>query len=188
MTIVHICLTGVYTEGWTYQENLLSKYHSKMGHDVVLIASTLTYDNSGRKCTTSKSAYKNQDGVFVIRLKEKKDNPDRKFRRFPKLYDTLTNINPDILFVHKMEDVLLWVQTGNAVAITSNRTIEKQNAHVVLREIQMEEARGHDVAMAWHKSNYNPAIALFMEMLEQHCRRQDSSAAAGSNEKEQEFG
>ncbi len=103
MTIVHICLTGVYTEGWTYQENLLSKYHSKMGHDVVLIASTLTYDNSGRKCTTSKSAYKNQDGVFVIRLKEKKDNPDRKFRRFPKLYDTLTNINPDILFVHSCQ-------------------------------------------------------------------------------------
>ena len=88
----------------------------------------------------------------------------------------------------KMEDVLLWVQTGNAVAITSNRTIEKQNAHVVLREIQMEEARGHDVAMAWHKSNYNPAIALFMEMLEQHCRRQEGSAAAGGNEKEQEFG
>ena len=74
-----------------------------MGHDVVLIASTLTYDNSGRKCTTSKSAYKNQDGVFVIRLKEKKDNPDRKFRRFPKLYDTLTNINPDILFVHSCQ-------------------------------------------------------------------------------------
>ncbi len=97
-------------------------------------------------------------------------------------------IHPDILFVHKMEDVLLWVQTGNAVAITSNRTIEKQNAHVVLREIQMEEARGHDVAMAWHKSNYNPAIALFMEMLEQHCRRQEGSAAAGGNEKEQEFG
>lgn len=74
-------------------------------------------------------------------------------------------IHPDVMFVHKMEDVLLWVQTGNAVAITSNRTIEKQNSHVILREIGMEEAKGHDVAMAWHKNNYNPAIALFMEML-----------------------
>lgn len=75
-------------------------------------------------------------------------------------------IHPDVLFVHKMEDVMLWVQTGNAVAITTNRTIEKQNPHVVLREICMDEAKGHDVAMAWHRNNYNPAIALFMEMLE----------------------
>ena len=30
----------------------------------------------------------------------------------------------------------------------------------------MDEAKDHDVAMAWHRNNYNPAIALFMEMLE----------------------
>lgn len=75
-------------------------------------------------------------------------------------------IYPDVMFVQKMEDVMLWVQTGNAVAITSDRTIEKQNPYVVLREIHMEEAKGHDVTAAWHKNNYNPAIALFMEMLE----------------------
>lgn len=75
-------------------------------------------------------------------------------------------IHPEVRFVHKMEEAMLWVETGNAVTITSDRTIEKQNPHVVLREIQMEEAKGHDVTMAWHKNNYNPAIALFMEMLE----------------------
>ena len=46
-------------------------------------------------------------------------------------------IHPDFLLVEKMEDVMLWVQTGNGVAITSDRTIEGQNPHVVLRNIDM---------------------------------------------------
>lgn len=85
-------------------------------------------------------------------------------------YQYITNlcdrcgIHPDIMQVDKMEDVLLWVQTGNGVAITSNRTIEKYNPNVVIREIDVSEAKGHDVAIAWRKNNYNPAIAIFMEM------------------------
>ena len=87
-------------------------------------------------------------------------------------YQYITNlldrcgIHPDMMQVDKMEDVMLWVQTGNGVAITSNKTIEKQNPNVVIREIPMPEAKGHDVTMAWRKNNYNPAIAIFMEMLE----------------------
>ena len=75
-------------------------------------------------------------------------------------------IHPDFLLVEKMEDVMLWVQTGNGVAITSDRTIEGQNPHVVLRNIDMLEAKNHNITMAWRKNNYNPAIAIFMEMLE----------------------
>lgn len=75
-------------------------------------------------------------------------------------------IHPDFLLVEKMEDVMLWVQTGNGVAITSDRAIEGQNPHVVLRNIDMPEAKNHNITMAWRKNNYNPAIAIFMEMLE----------------------
>ena len=75
-------------------------------------------------------------------------------------------IHPDFLLVEKMEDVMLWVQTGNGVAITSDRTIEGQNPHVVLRNIDMPEAKNHNITIAWRKNNYNPAIAIFMEMLE----------------------
>ncbi len=77
-----------------------------------------------------------------------------------------SGIHPDILWANKMEDILLWVQTNSAVAITTNRTTEKQNPFVVLREMDLEESRGHDVTMAWHKSNYNPAISIFMELLD----------------------
>ena len=67
--------------------------------------------------------------------------------------------------VDKLEDTLLWVETGNYVTITSDKTIEKNNPGVVIRDIDFAEAKNHDITAAWRKNNYNPAIALFMEML-----------------------
>ena len=63
--------------------------------------------------------------------------------------------------------MLLWVEMGLGVAVTSNRTIERQNPRVVIRELHTPEVKGHDMTVAWRKSNYNPAIALFMEQIEQ---------------------
>lgn len=77
-------------------------------------------------------------------------------------------VTPNITQVDKMEDVLLWVQMGDGVAITTNRTIERQNPCVVIRELPMPEAKGHDITMAWRRDNYNPAIALFMALIEGH--------------------
>lgn len=77
-------------------------------------------------------------------------------------------ISPQVTQVAKNEDVLLWVEMGLGVAVTSNRTIERHNPRVVIRELNMPEVKGHDTAMAWRKSNYNPAIALFMELMEGH--------------------
>ena len=100
MKIVHICLTGVYTEGWSYQENLLSKYHKRLGYDVTLIASEWMYDNDGNKTVSKQSNYVNPDGIKIIQKKKKKGDPDRKFRRFPDLFFTLSKEKPNILFVH----------------------------------------------------------------------------------------
>jgi len=75
-------------------------------------------------------------------------------------------ISPGAVQVEKNEDVLLWVEMGLGVAVTSNRTIEQQNPRVVIRELNMPEVKGHDMTMAWRKGNYNPAIALFMELVE----------------------
>ena len=75
-------------------------------------------------------------------------------------------ISPGVIQVEKNEDVLLWVEMGLGVAVTSNRTIERQNPRVVIRELNMPEVKGHDMTMAWRKSNNNPAVALFMELME----------------------
>ncbi len=96
-------------------------------------------------------------------------------------YQYITNllskagISPGVIQVEKNEDVLLWVEMGLGVAVTSNRTTEWQNPRVVIRELNMPEVKGHDVTMAWRKSNYNPAIALFMELVEQSRQNQCST-------------
>lgn len=103
MKIVHICISGVYTEGWSYQENLLSKYHAKLGNEVTLIANKLKYDDSGKKVETEESDYINEYGVKVVRLAEKSGKPLSKFQRYPDLYRTIENEEPNILFVHSCQ-------------------------------------------------------------------------------------
>lgn len=100
MKIVHICLGGVYTEGWSYQENFLSKYHAKLGNEVTLISNMLMYDDAGKKVEAKETTYINDVNVKIIRLKEKKGKPLSKFQRYPDLFQTLVDEGPDILFVH----------------------------------------------------------------------------------------
>ena len=40
MKIVHLCLCGLFGEKYAYQDNLLTKYHKKMGNEVTIIAPT----------------------------------------------------------------------------------------------------------------------------------------------------
>ena len=54
MKIVHICLAGPFTDGWNYQDNMISKYHKKMGFDVTVIASQWIR-NEGEIVKTSKT-------------------------------------------------------------------------------------------------------------------------------------
>ena len=81
-------------------------------------------------------------------------------------------ISPEVQYVEKNDDVLLWVEMGCGIAVTSNRTVERYNPKVVIRELNMPEVKGHDVTVAWRRSNYNPAIALFMELMEKEAAKQ----------------
>ena len=48
MRILHICVTGPYTDGFNYQENMLTKYQAKAGHEVHLIASQWEWSKGGK--------------------------------------------------------------------------------------------------------------------------------------------
>ncbi len=104
MKILHICLCGPMTDGFTYQENLLTKYHKKMGHDVYVITSCWYYNDYGEIEKTFPSEYVNRDNVKIIRL-DCKQKFSSKFKVFKKLYDNIENINPDILFIHGVQFV-----------------------------------------------------------------------------------
>lgn len=105
MKILHICVTGPYTDGFNYQENLLTKYQAKNGYEVHIIASEWRWGQDGKiaKCKEEKE-YKNQDGVFIHRLKiKRKKDIFYRYKRFEYLGKTIEKIEPDIIFIHNLQ-------------------------------------------------------------------------------------
>lgn len=100
--ILHLCMGSFFADGYAYQENILPKYHKKLGFEVEVIASTQTFDNKGRIIFLDPSApYYNEYGIRVTRLPYKMDNRvGRKLKRYIGLYDAISESKPDIIFIH----------------------------------------------------------------------------------------
>lgn len=101
MKILHIAPNSPYNEGWGYQDNLLPKYHQKLGHEVTLIVTDLMHQD-GTLVRTAPEDYRRPDGVRVIRLAR---------RQYPIAYLTnlcakmqlgslLEELGPDFVFFH----------------------------------------------------------------------------------------
>lgn len=103
MKIVHFCLSCFYIDKFAYQENELVSQNVADGHDVVVIASTETYDDDCRLHYLSPSRYKGGEGARVIRLPYRKFLPHflmRKLRIHPSVYDLLRKEAPDVILFH----------------------------------------------------------------------------------------
>ena len=102
MKILHICLTGIFTEGFTYQENLIVKYHRLAGYEVAVAASTVVRDSSGGTTEYSgEPSYTDSLGVRIHRLSTRFPSQIyRTLRRFAGLRDVLESSCPDIVFIH----------------------------------------------------------------------------------------
>lgn len=101
MKIVHIMLCGPVTDGWSYQDNLLTKYHRKLGYEVTMITSQWVWGENSRLVKFEKSDYQNENDVKVIRLPIKgKDDHSRKFKRYKGIKQAIELEKPDILFIH----------------------------------------------------------------------------------------
>ncbi|OJU28233.1 MAG: hypothetical protein BGN92_07935 [Sphingobacteriales bacterium 41-5] len=103
LKIVHLCLSSFYIDNYSYQENLLPKFHMKLGHDVTVVASLVSFDNNGIPCLLSSSGeYFSKEGYKVIRLDYKR--PNYKFNKFVRIYGNLMRVlkkeNPDVIFIH----------------------------------------------------------------------------------------
>ena len=48
MKVVHLCLACFYPDGYSYQENMLPKYHARMGLETAVIASLVSFDENGQ--------------------------------------------------------------------------------------------------------------------------------------------
>lgn len=99
MRIVHVQLSGPYMPGMGYQENILSKKHQELGHNVSLISYSDNKDID--QCI---------DGVDIYFLKKRNDNSILKripivrilIYKFVGLYDKLEELHPDVIFIHSV--------------------------------------------------------------------------------------
>lgn len=87
-----------YTDGWSYQENLLMKYHIKMGHDVTMLTSKKCY-SGGKLTEDDKAEFYDSNGARIIRL-EYKNKGFGKLPTYKGFYSLLCDIKPDIIFSH----------------------------------------------------------------------------------------
>lgn len=101
--IVHTCLCGAMTDGLTYQENIMTKYHRRMGLEVTIIASQYEWSKEGKKVLTDRTNYRNNDDVKVIRIPVRRGTVDSRLKVYPDLYKTVEAEQPDILFIHSCQ-------------------------------------------------------------------------------------
>lgn len=104
MKILHLCST-TYIDGWGYQDNLLPEYQRKLGYDVHVIAPgnhfPLFVKQKDIDTIKSKGNNYNIKGVEIHRIPTYLSTSNQSFVYY-KLYRTICNIKPDIIFNHNV--------------------------------------------------------------------------------------
>lgn len=128
MKIVHLCLSCFYIDDYSYQENMLPKYHVLQGHDVTVIASLVSFNTQGQLYQLPEESVKTtKDGYKVIRVDYRK--PFYKLNRFIRSYNNtyklLETEKPDILFLHDFSfmditEVIKYIKKNNTIKVFSD--------------------------------------------------------------------
>lgn len=124
MKVVHLCLGCFFPDNYSYQENMLPKFHKQLGYDVEVIASLVTFDKDGKGTFLEKgSTYQNEYDIKVTRLDYKKPiKVYRKLKRYVGTYTAIEKAKPDILFIHgcqfmDMDEVVKYVKKHTTVRV-----------------------------------------------------------------------
>ena len=136
MKIVHICLNGTVTDGFSYQDNLLPKYHRKLGNEVVVIASLYSLNSKAKliKLSETTMKYENEDGVIVYRIPNIFYTDDNsKFKRYINFVPLLDLEKPDIIFLHDFQfidskQVIRYVKKHNNVVVYADNHADYSNS------------------------------------------------------------
>lgn len=105
MKIIHLCLSNFYIDGYSYQENELVRQHVNDGHDVVVIASTETFDQDRKLAYLAPGTYAGADGARVVRVPYRRWLPHavmKKLRLHPGVYDLIAREMPDVMLFHSL--------------------------------------------------------------------------------------
>ncbi|MCR5309716.1 MAG: glycosyltransferase [Bacilli bacterium] len=101
MIIVHISPNATFNDDYGYQENLLPKYQSKLGHKVFLITTDLIQKDGKISKYDGPMQYQ-LNGFTVVRISKKIYHPSflTKLYSFLPIYDILESVKPDLIFFH----------------------------------------------------------------------------------------
>ncbi len=104
MKVLHLCLGNFFIDNYSYQENMLAKYHVKQGHEVMMVASLFTFDAFGKGAyLPHPSRYQDKNGFTVVRLAYKKPVKwNQFFRHFKGLKKIIEKFCPDVIFSHNV--------------------------------------------------------------------------------------
>ncbi len=107
MKILHLCINCPYTDNWGYQDNLIPKYHKKMGHDVTIITTNTKHSDTGEIVAIPCDDYTSDDGVRIIRLQRSKLINTKLSQVFVyyKIYDLLVQLMPDFIMIHGLGSI-----------------------------------------------------------------------------------
>lgn len=104
MKITHVALNSRVTDGFTYQDNLLPKYHKILGFEVSMITSKYIWNNAGEVVQDTRDRYINDNGVKIMRLNNTFGTDiNSKLKKYDNVFSTLEKENPDILFIHGVQ-------------------------------------------------------------------------------------
>ena len=70
--ILHVCLANYYSDGHSYQENILPLEHYKLGYQVEILASTEVIDQHSNLYYVDSGNYFNENNIKVTRLEYRK--------------------------------------------------------------------------------------------------------------------
>ena len=125
MKILHLCLSCLYIDNYTYQENILPRINHEDGHDVRILASTETYVDNAHLGYVEPAEYVTEYGVPIKRLPYVKAGNGfvtHKFRAYPHLYEEIAAFAPDVILSHDLSywsvlDVIRYKKAHPAVKL-----------------------------------------------------------------------
>lgn len=103
MKVLHLCISSFFNDGMLYQENQLIQEHLRLGHEVLVVASTEIFDERGHITYTDAKDYIGAEGARVIRLPYRRWLPHavaRRVRSYPGVRAILDQFAPDVIMFH----------------------------------------------------------------------------------------
>lgn len=135
MKVVHLCLGAFFPDNYSYQENMLPKFHKKMGYDVEVIASQETFDENGNTSyMQTVGSYQNENDIKVTRLKySSPEKLSHKLKKYVGVYSAVAESKPDVIFMHNCQflsifEVIRYLKKHSEVKLFVDNHVDFSNS------------------------------------------------------------